>query len=167
MVMGTKSFDGRQVIYVGAFLTDPKGLQGTLLESPASELLNKCHHLTFAFRPSFDWTKQFFQQNPPGKMVKLTPDMLYVNSWNGIAAMSVEVPAQLKRWVVTGTPHITLGTGSTVSPALSSDLIRGVDSEIVPVRHTKKFDLTTFPLNQIPARIGWFDGSKDRFDLPF
>jgi len=167
--MGTKSKDGRKVVYTAAFLNEisRQELQRFLAGSPVGQagLTSLMHHVTFAFGPSFEEVQNFGHQVGFGAEARIAPVDLFSHLGLGIACLTV-VPmdrkgADLSSWVSSGLPHLTLGVGSGMSPAQSKDLILGKLSG-------KRSDLTGNPLQDLvlEARIGWFDGRAPRFDNP-
>jgi hypothetical protein len=167
--MGTKSKDGKKVVYTAAFLSEDsrQELAGFLAGSPVGQagLTNLMHHVTFAFGPDFDEIQEFANNVFFGSPVQVSPVDLYSNLGLGIACLTV-VPmgrrgVDLSRWVTSGLPHLTLGVGTGMSPAQSKDLILGK-------LEGKRSDLTGNPLQDLTleARIGWFDGRAPRFDHP-
>lgn len=166
--MSFKSLDGRPVIYVAAFVESPDELRAQFANTPAAPYLNLCHHMTFKFRPNFHWFNMFTEKHKMGSSLDLAPQVLAVNTFEGIAAIGVGTNGHsTSRWVDTGVPHITLGVAPGVPPRLSTPLLRGDDMPELPKAYTEKFDLIGSPTSLIRARVGWWDGSRARFDMPY
>lgn len=176
-----KSRDGKRVLYVGAFVTNQMEVRAAARVSTQlpDELLSKLHHMTFAFKPDWEWCNKFFMTYPAGKEFTARADRLFfaptdmgAGMVGGIAALTVcniqgVTPAILDE-VVSKTPHITAGVTKGVPPSLSGALIRGERHVDIVSSARKVEDVFGLPLGQIDIhlRVGWFDGGRVRFDNP-
>lgn len=134
------------VIYVGVFL-EPMAAQKLIRTLGQSHPERQAHHMTIWH--FYDGGEHRLESLPLGRMVSLKVVGVAEDSR---AQVAVVVPPSVLRPVGGRVPHVTVSVAPGTGPAYSNTLVEAGWKRLVGP--------------EIRGRLGWWDGSQARFDLP-